>query len=175
MIWLYHNVDLGRKKTLSPFQKLNDLYLFKVKSPSPKGAFWLKLADSFLRRKYLNFVNVSFFSYFTIIFPWKRMWTFIWINLNPLHQTMLCAILVEIGVWFWRRILFKFVNIFFLFPYYLPLQKGHGPSFEKILIPFTQGCFVSSLVEIGPMVLEKKMKMSKVYRQRETKRLDVRD
>ena len=95
MIWLYHNVDLGIKKTLSPFQKLNDLYLFKVKSPSPKGAFWLKLADSFLRRKYLNFVNVSFFSYFTIIFPWKRTWTFIWINLNPLHQTMLCAIFLR--------------------------------------------------------------------------------
>ena len=91
------------------------------------------------------------------------MWPFISTNLNPLHQTMLCAILVEIGVWFWRRILFKFVNKFFLFPYYLPLQKGMALHLKKILIPFTQGCFVSSLVEIGLVVWEKKNKMSKVY------------
>ena len=31
------------------------------------------------------------------------------------------------------------------------------------LNPFTQRCFVPSLVEIGPVVLEKKMKMWKVY------------
>ena len=41
---------------------------------------------------------------------------------------------------------------------YLPLEKGGA-----IQIPFTQGCFVPSLVEIGIVVLEKKMKMSKVY------------
>ena len=35
----------------------------------------------------------------------------------------------------------------------------------KNLSPFTQECFVPSLVEIGPVVLEKKMKMWKVYRQ----------
>ena len=29
-----------------------------------------------------------------------------------------------------------------------PLLKGHGPSFEQTYIPFTQGCFVPSLVEI---------------------------
>ena len=39
-----------------------------------------------------------------------------------------------------------------------------GPSFEETWIPLTQGCFVPSLVEIGPVVLEKKMKMWKVYR-----------
>ena len=38
-----------------------------------------------------------------------------------------------------------------------------APSFEETWIPFTQGCFVPSLVEIGPVVLEKKMKMWKVY------------
>ena len=39
-----------------------------------------------------------------------------------------------------------------------------GRSFEQTWIPFTQGCFVPSLVEIGPVVLKKKMKMWKVYR-----------
>ena len=38
-------------------------------------------------------------------------------------------------------------------------EEERGPSFEKILIPFTQGCFMLSLVEISPVVLEKKMKM----------------
>ena len=32
-----------------------------------------------------------------------------------------------------------------------------GYSFEQTWIPFTQGCFVPRLVEIGPMVLEKKI------------------
>ena len=33
-----------------------------------------------------------------------------------------------------------------------------GSSFEETRIPFTLGCFVPSLVEIGSVVLEKKMK-----------------
>ena len=51
-------------------------------------------------------------------------------------------------------------NVFLLFGNYLP---GVGSSFEKNWIPFTQGYFVPSLVEIGPVGLEKKMKMLKVY------------
>ena len=45
-----------------------------------------------------------------------------------------------------------------------PCNKG-GSSFDQTWIPFTQGCFVPSLVEIGLVVLEKKMKMWKVYQQ----------
>ena len=33
--------------------------------------------------------------------------------------------------------------------------KGRGPSFEQTLIPFSQGCFETSLVEIGLAVIEK--------------------
>ena len=47
-------------------------------------------------------------------------------------------------------------------------------SFEQIWIPFTQGCFVPSLVEISPVVLEKKMKMCKVYRQTDRQTTDNR-
>ena len=32
-----------------------------------------------------------------------------------------------------------------------------GARVEQIWVPFTQGCFVQSLVEIGPVVLDKKM------------------
>ena len=43
------------------------------------------------------------------------------------------------------------------------LREVLGSSFEETWIPSTQGCFVPSLVEIGSLVLEKKMKMRKVY------------
>ena len=47
------------------------------------------------------------------------------------------------------------------FPYFAiicPLENGVAPW-----IPFTQLCFVPSLVEIGPRHFEKKMKMCQVY------------
>ena len=63
-------------------------------------------------------------------------------------------------------LLLNFVNVFLLFRNYLPLEMGVALHLKKTWIIFTKGCFVSSLVEIGcPVVLEKKMKMSKVYRQ----------
>ena len=118
-------------------------------------------------------------------------WLFIWRNLNSLHPKMLCAKIV--WNWLsgsGEEDFFYFVfDVFLLFRNYLPLEKGGalhlknslhprmlcaisllsplgkglGPSFEETWIPFTQGCFVPSLVEIGPVVLEKKMKMWKVY------------
>ena len=39
----------------------------------------------------------------------------------------------------------------------LTLGEFIGSSFEETWIPFTQGCFVPSLVEIGSVVLEKKI------------------
>ena len=46
-----------------------------------------------------------------------------------------------------------------------PFGERNGPSIDQTWIPFTQGCFVPSLVKIGPVVLEKKLKIGKVYRQ----------
>ena len=73
-------------------EKDRALHLNKLKSPSPKDALcqiWLKLAQWFWRRRFLNLVNV--FCYFVIISPWKRARPFIWTYLNPLHPRMLCA------------------------------------------------------------------------------------
>ena len=41
--------------------------------------------------------------------------------------------------------------------------KRMGHSFEQTWFPLTNWCFVPSLVEIDPVVLEKKMKLWKVY------------
>ena len=35
--------------------------------------------------------------------------------------------------------------------------KGYCSSFDQTWIPFTQGCFVPSLIEIVPVILEKKI------------------
>ena len=43
------------------------------------------------------------------------------------------------------------------------LGKRWGPSFEQIWFPLAQECSVPSLVEVGLVVLEKKMQMWKVY------------
>ena len=36
-----------------------------------------------------------------------------------------------------------------------PLEKGQGLLYDQTWIPFSQGCFVPNLVEIGPVVLGK--------------------
>ena len=88
-------------------------------------------------------------------------------NLNSIHPRMLCA---KFG-WNWpsgsgeEDIFVSWSSMYFRYFVFTPLGKGWGPSFEQTWIPSTQGCFVSSLVEIGTVVLEKKMKMWKVYRQ----------
>ena len=90
------------------------------------------------------------FSYFVIISPWKRMGPFIWRNLNPLHPRMHCA---KIG-WNWlsgsRAEDFLISSMYFCYFVYI------SSSFEQTWIPFTQGCFVLTLVEIGLVVLEKR-------------------
>ena len=114
--------------------------------------------------------------------PLERVWPFIWTNLNPLHQWLLSA---KFG-WNWTSGS-GVVNVFSLLS---PLEDGCGPSFAQTWIPNTKGCLVPRMVEIwsvdlekkifkmstmyfhyylpseyGSVVLEKKMKMWKVYRQ----------
>jgi hypothetical protein len=43
----------------------------------------------------------------------------------------------------------------FVFYDYIPLWRGPCPLFEEFRIPFTQGWFVLSLIDIGVLVLEK--------------------
>ena len=59
--------------------------------------------------------------------------------------------------WFWRRRFLNSVNLFSLFRNYLPLEKGVALHLNKFELPSPNGCFVPSLVEISPVVLEKKI------------------
>ena len=89
---------------------------------------------------------------------------FIWTNLNPLLPRMICAMFG----WNWPngsgKEDFLISSMYFIYFIIILLGEGRGPSLEQTWIPITQGCFVPSLVEIGQDVLEKKMKMWKVYR-----------
>ena len=60
--------------------------------------------------------------------------------------------LVEIGPGVLERKIFKFHQFIFTILLSSPLGKMWGSSFEETIIPFTQGCIVSSLVEIGLVV-----------------------
>ena len=105
----------------------NQVTVYKLESPTPKYPLckiWLKLAQWFRRRIFLNFVNV--FLLFCNYLPLEkgRALHLNKLVLNSLQPTMLCAKFVwNWAPWFWRRFL-NFVNVFSLFRNYLPLEKG---------------------------------------------------
>ena len=82
----------------------------------------------------------------------------------PFTQGCFAPSLVEIGSVVLEKKIFEFRQCIFTISLLSPLGEGWCPSFEQTWIPFTQGYFVPSLVEIGPVVLENKMKMWKVNR-----------
>ena len=98
-----------------------------------------------------------FFLYLVFIFPSKRAWPFTWTNLSPIYPRILRA---KFG-WNWHSgdgDDFKFcLSCIFTIPFISPLERGCDPSFEQKWVPFTQECFVPSLVEISSVVLEKKI------------------
>ena len=57
---------------------------------------------------------------------------------SPSPKDALCQVWLKFAPWFWRRIFWN--NFIWI-----------------ILNPFTKGCFMPSLVEIGPVALEKKI------------------
>ena len=101
------------------------LHLNKLESPSPKDALWqvwLKMAQWFWRRRFLNFVNV--FSLFRNYLPLEKGMA---LHLNKLEspspKDALCKVWLKMAQWFWRRRFLNFVNVFLLFHNYLPLEK----------------------------------------------------
>ena len=85
-------------------------------------------------------------------------WFSIWRNFDPLHPRILCA---KFG-WNWSSgsgeedILISSNNVFSQFRNYLPLEKGRALQLNKLESPSPKDA-LCSLVEIGPVVLEKKI------------------
>ena len=74
----------------------------------------------------------------------------------PSPKDALSQVSLKLVLWFWKRRFFKFVNVFSLFRYFLPLEKGVVLHLNKLEFPSPKDVFVPSLVEIGLVVLKKK-------------------
>jgi hypothetical protein len=87
------------------------------------------------------------FYIFVIVSPLKRTWPFIWTNLNSLHRKRIsCASLIKFGLLALEKKIFHFFqSIFFLFCYYLPLERGNPLCLNKrgIIPPKDDLCQVS--------------------------------
>ena len=103
--------------------------------------------------KMLKFAGINWCHYQNI--KTSANWQNIYKNYEGLQSSLWWVVLKKI---------FKYVSYNFTFSILSPLGKGFGPSFGHTWIPSSQWCFVLSLVEIGPVVLEK-IKMWTVYRE----------
>ena len=113
------------------------LYLNKFESPPPKNALcqvWMKLAQWSLRRRFFLSSSI-YFNYFLIFSTWKRVWPFIWKKLeSPSPKDALCQVWLKSALTFLRRFL-TFINVYLLFPYYLPLEKDVALHLNKLESP----------------------------------------
>ena len=77
------------------------------------------------------------FYYFAIISTLSKAWPFIWKNkLESSYPRIdaLCQVWLEMALWIWRRFL-QVLNVFLLYPMYLPFEKGVTLHMNKIEIP----------------------------------------
>ena len=101
--------------------------------PFTQGCFvtiWVKLAQWFWKRRFLNFINV--FMLFCNYLP-LEMGVALRLNKfeSPSPKDALCQVWLKLAQWFCRRRFFNFVNVFSQFCNNLPLEKSKGPSFEQ--------------------------------------------
>ena len=86
----FNNTITLREKVI--FSILRNKYI-NTEVPFTKGWFvtkLVKIAPVILEKKCF-LISLKYFHYFVMIFPWKRAWSIIWTNLNPLHPRMLSA------------------------------------------------------------------------------------
>ena len=75
-----------------PLERSGVIHFNEYKSSSPENALcqvWLKLAQLFWRKRFLNFVNI--FSLLCYYLPLEKSMVLCLKNLNPLYPRMLCA------------------------------------------------------------------------------------
>ena len=113
------------------------LHLNKLESPSHKDTLcqvWLKLAQWFWRKRFVNFVNV--FSLFRNYLHLKKGGA---LHLNKLEspspKDALCKVLLKLAQWFWRRRFLNFVNVISLFCNYLLFEKSGALHLNKLESP----------------------------------------
>ena len=76
---------------------------------------------------------------------------------SPLTKDSLCQVWVKSGPFVLKKTISKFRKCIFTVSLLSPPPPGRGPLLEQTWVPIIQGCFVPILVEIGLVVLEKKI------------------
>ena len=108
----------------------------------------------FWRRRFLN--SSMYFCFFEIISLGKSGA----LHLNkyefPSLKNAFCQVWLKVVQWFWEKECLIYQCIFTI-SLLSSLWKGQDSSFEQTWVLITQGCCVPSLVEIIPVVLEKKI------------------
>ena len=102
-------------------KKVGAIDLNKLESSSPKNVLcqvWLKLALWFLRKRFLQSVDI--FLLFRYFLPLEKD-KVLYLNKleTPSPKNALCQVWLKLGLWFLRTRFLKFVNVFWLFRYYL--------------------------------------------------------
>ena len=54
---------------------------------------------------------------------------------SPSPKDALCQVWLKLAQWFWLRGVFNFINVFWLFQNYLPLEKGRALHLNKLKSP----------------------------------------
>ena len=161
-LWFYERRFLNFRHFVIFFPwKMRGLHWNKLIYPSLKvvrAKFGWKLHTGSGENFFANFVNV--FSLFCNHIPLEK-WGALQLNniIYPPPRDDLCQVWLILSQWFWRR---RFLKLSMYFRYFVFISTWKRPE-SFIWIPIIQGCFAPSLVEIGPVVLENKMKMWKVY------------
>jgi hypothetical protein len=116
--------------------------------------FWLKLAEWFLRKRFLN--DSIPFLHFCDYLPFEESLALYFNNLEfPSPKDNLYQVWFNLACWMEK--IFLRIQCIFTLSLLSPLKEGLSSFFKQTWIPLAQGCFVSSLVKIGPVVLEKKI------------------
>ena len=148
----FDNISLGKR---------HDSHLNELESLYPTEGCFVAIGQWFWRSGVLNFFNVFSQIRNYLYLPLKKR---VIHHLNkgkfPLPKDALCQDWLQLAQRFWRK-RFKFRCCICAILLLSPLGKVHDRLFEQTWMPYTQRCSVRSLVEIGNLVPEKKMKMWK--------------
>ena len=95
-----------------PLEKGGDLHLYKLESPLPKNTLcqnWLKLAQWFWKKRYLNFINL--FSVLRNYLPLEKGGAFHLFKLeSPSPKNTLCQVWLKLAL---KKKIFKFRQCIF--------------------------------------------------------------
>jgi hypothetical protein len=83
--------------------------------------------------------------------PWcEQFWIYIISESFHVNMTYSYSVVLEKKIFKWLHPISAFLKL-------SPLWRRPSPLFEQFRIPFTQGWFVPSLIEIGLLILENKI------------------